>query len=314
MAKPSILITCNDRNELLNLPPELQALVAFGVAMFGGAMFGGAIKSIIIDAILSGSNDQKWQSRQKSISNGNLKSACIDSNFNAMERAGKISIITHNEAGHRGDIAKRNKYTGIEAFFLNPYTQMYWPAGQDDMQSMLIADKSYAIKRAFELMGARCAILSESAKQANSSSRHTGVSGSYKFIEAGCDTNSYYSSSVDISSSIAFCDPSNTPASVSDIERHIRETGLVNEPMFNYLLRDVRNGRRIGGMQRYQVKYLSEMKEALSVAVNARVLFVRAGVDVDQMSSSLHAFSKELWVYWDTVPREVQALFSAGSL
>ena len=239
---------------------------------------------------------------------------CGGKEYGALARAGKLQEISQADANGRRDIAARRNYTGTDILVLNPYTQMYWPLAHQDLENKLIADKSYAISRALKLCGAHCAILSETAKQANESSRHLNVSGGYKISSAEVDTTRRNSNSTSIASSIAFCDPNNKAASFDRIDKYVRETGLINEPMFNYILRDIQDGQRIGGVQRYQISYLSELKESLNVVVDVRVLFVKAGIDIDEMSSNVHAFTKELWVYWDDVPMNVQSLFSAGQL
>lgn len=233
--------------------------------------------------------------------------------------AGKLDMITSKDALGRNDIVDSNydEEKG-EVLILNPYVQKYWSVEKDDLQDGFISSKALAIERAFDLMGAHCVILKERIKEKEDENTHAIIDGKYngtKSVGVNVEVDKDNKLSLDLSTEIEFCNLNNTAASINDIEKHLNETGLDLDQQFQYLLEDLRAGRKekMKKKRHVRIEFTRELKSALKVAADLNALkILEIGVDVNTTSSKVHTIEKELWVYFDEVPQDVQDLFNAG--
>lgn len=225
---------------------------------------------------------------------------------------GNLCFVTPEEAKekkNKGEISDITSPDG-EMFVLNPFTQQYVPLTQSNsLETTFVNDEAVAIKRALQMMGAHCVILSEEIEDINKKQIGGNVNVGYNGMGGSIDTKYEKELSIHLKNNIHFLDVRNAPRENSQIYDHLLKTGLLSNSYIKTFYDNLSQDGALHGIEKLNVHFLSELKSSLDIATKINIKMFSLDSNFYKKSEHVHEIGKELKVYFDEVPDEVKALF-----
>lgn len=208
-------------------------------------------------------------------------------------KQGNLVILSIEEAP-KVNLSKRPIGDGKDFYIYNPYTDVYIYMWDPDILNNLVSEQSYVIKEALVRMGAKDIVLKEDTTDSDSS--HINIQNKASLQLANADITADYSasSSVNIKSSIESHDPTRTPKEYDKVKDFMIRHGLWGDAKLKLLLDRLKDDGQLHGTEKYEVTYLSEIKNALNIAANVNYQLFNDTLDFSKEHNHVHTISKTL--------------------
>lgn len=236
---------------------------------------------IIADDDLSyGINQGYYLDMTKAIDLGNL-TVCPLSNVDNL-----IEHDIHLSAQPIGD--------GEDVYFRNPYTNCYVSMKDSDLLNTFVETKSYAIKEALVLMGAKDIVMKESVHDKDSQNYESNNRMGYNIAKAEINGKCVNGISVDMMSTIESHDPNRKPKSYKEIVDFMNSHGLASDSKLRLLCERLKSDGKISGIEKYEISYCSEIAQAINIAAKIDYKLFSANLDFSSEHNHVHIIKKSL--------------------
>ena len=236
---------------------------------------------IIVDDELSyGINQGYYPDMTKAIDLGNLTGGPLSNVDNLKEHDSQLSAQPIGE--------------GEDVYFRNPYTNCYVSMKDSDLLNTFVETKSYAIKEALVLMGAKDIVMKESVHDKDSQNYESNNRMGYNIAKAEINGKCINEISVDMMSTIESHDPNRKPKSYKKIVDFMNGHGLASDSKLRLLCERLKSDGKISGIEKYEISYCSEIAQAINIAAKIDYKLFSANLDFSSEHNHVHIIKKSL--------------------
>lgn len=208
-------------------------------------------------------------------------------------KSGNLDVLSMEEATQE-NLSKRPMGNGMDFYIYNPYFDQYISMWDSDILNKLVSDKSYAIKETLVRMGAKDIILKEETSDSESTHYNIQNKTSLELANADVSIDYDYSSSVNLKSYIESHDVNRIPKEYLKVKEFMIKHGLWGDAKLRLLLERLKEDGQLSGTEKYEVTYLSEIKNALNIAANINYKLFNDTLDFSRTHNHVHTISKTL--------------------
>lgn len=181
-----------------------------------------------------------------------------------------------------------------EVYFRNPYTNCYVSMKDSDLLNTFVETKSYAIKEALVLMGAKDIVMKESVHDKDSQNYESNNRMGYNIAKAEINGKCINEISVDMMSTIESHDPNRKPKSYKKIVDFMNGHGLASDSKLRLLCERLKSDGKISGIEKYEISYCSEIAQAINIAAKIDYKLFSANLDFSSEHNHVHIIKKSL--------------------
>ena len=221
----------------------------------------------------------------------NLKKAVQNNN---------LLIIGYEEWQKHSEIQIKGKplFDGEDVFILNPYSNCYIKASDNELLDIFCEDKSLVVKETLVKMGAKHIIVVDEVSDKDS--RIVKVKGGISSVgnPAGGSLTTSFSriQSVDVKSSIESHDPYRIAKSPNEVLAFINQHGLAGDTKLKLLYERLLSDGKLSGKENYTLAYLNEVDYALSILAKIDYKVFSSSLDFSIEHNHIHKISRSLSV------------------
>ena len=195
---------------------------------------------------------------------------------------------------HDIHLSARPMGEGEDVYFRNPYTNCYVSMKDSDLLNTFVETKSYAIKEALVLMGAKDIAMKESVHDKDSQNYESNNRMGYNIAKAEINGKCINEISVDMMSTIESHDPNRKPKSYKEIVDFMNSHGLASDSKLRLLCERLKSDGKISGIEKYEISYCSEIAQAINIAAKIDYKLFSANLDFSSEHNHVHIIKKSL--------------------
>jgi|GEM_PF-2654450 hypothetical protein len=186
------------------------------------------------------------------------------------------------------------KANGI--YIRDPYLDRYLDIEASKTEDELISSKSLAIREVLVALGVYSAKIEEEVTNKEKYSRELGGNVGYKIVELSIDTVSNKTRSLNISNCLTLDPYPRKTKDIGEVKDIALKYGVAEDSTIKpYIDRLERDGELVGS-ETLEIKYLTELKDAFSLASNLKIFKANFGFHLKTEKSEEHTFIKKLTV------------------
>lgn len=185
---------------------------------------------------------------------------------------------------------------GSDLYIYNRYCGRYLKSTNSDLLITLIGDQNYAVKEALVCLGAKHIVIREESQNVNDRSVTVENNTGSKAVKVDASAHVSWNLSVDIKSQIEYINAENHPLSHDKIENFLCEHGLIGDTKLEMLLARLKERGSLSGTEKYEVSYLSEVKNAVDVSLAIKARIFNEKLDFDYQKTQKCSIKKMLEV------------------
>lgn len=163
-----------------------------------------------------------------------------------------------------------------------------------DLLNTFVETKSYAIKEALVLMGAKDIVMKESVHDKDSQNYESNNRMGYNIAKAEINGKCINEISVDMMSTIESHDPNRKPKSYKKIVDFMNGHGLASDSKLRLLCERLKSDGKISGIEKYEISYCSEIAQAINIAAKIDYKLFSANLDFSSEHNHVHIIKKSL--------------------
>lgn len=183
---------------------------------------------------------------------------------------------------------------GEDVYFRNPYTNCYVSMHDSDLLNTFVETKSYAIKEALVLMGAKDIVMKESVHDKDSQNYESNIRMGIKIAKAEINGKRVNEVSVDMKSTVESHDPNRKPKSYKEVVDFMNSHGLASDPKLRLLCERLKSDGKMSGLEKYEISYCSEIAQAINIAAKIDYKLFSANLDFSSEHNHVHIIKKSL--------------------
>lgn len=183
---------------------------------------------------------------------------------------------------------------GEDVYFRNPYDNCYVSMKDSDLLNIFVETKSYAIKEALVLMGAKDIVMKESVHDKDSQNYESNNRMGNNIAKAEINGKCVNEVSVDMTSTVESHDPNRKPKSYKEVVDFMNSHGLASDPKLRLLCERLKSDGRISGLEKYEISYCSEIAQAINIAAKIDYKLFSANLDFSSEHNHVHIIKKSL--------------------
>lgn len=172
----------------------------------------------------------------------------------------------HNLKDHDIHLTAQPMGEGEDVYFRNPYDNCYVSMKDSDLLNTFVETKSYAIKEALVLMGAKDIVMKESVHDKDSQNYESNNRMGNNIAKAEINGKCVNEISVDMMSTIESHDPNRKSKSYKEIVDFMNSHGLASDSKLRLLCERLKSDGKISGIEKYEISYCSEIAQAINIA------------------------------------------------
>lgn len=181
-----------------------------------------------------------------------------------------------------------------EVYFRNPYTNCYVSMKDSDLLNTFVETKSYAIKEALVLMGAKDIVMKESVHDKDSQNYESNNRMGNNIAKAEINGKCVNEVSVDMTSTVESHDPNRKPKSYKEVVDFMNSHGLASDSKLRLLCERLKSDGKISGIEKYEISYCSEIAQAINIAAKIDYKLFSANLDFSSEHNHVHIIKKSL--------------------
>ena len=210
---------------------------------------------------------------------------------------GILTIIDYESYQNIPEIQLLSKplRNGEDVYILNPYTNKYISASDNELLDNLCIDKAYAVKEALVRMGAKRIVVEnafEDIDQLNTEGKTKVGVGSKG--QGSLTTTFSRSISLNLKNQLTSEDPDRIPKPYSDVKSFIENNGLSNDSRLGFLLNRMKEDGKLHGKEEYTLEYFNEVSFALNVLSTLNLSLFSSSLDFKLEHNHIHRISSKL--------------------
>lgn len=162
---------------------------------------------------------------------------------------------------------------GSDLYVYNKYSGVYIKSTSQDLLNKLIEDQSIAVKETLVRMGAKHIVISEGQHNADKSKIKGDADVKTPVTSVKVNSELSWNRSVDVDSKVEYENDQNRACKPSEVEQFMASHGMTGDTKLELLLDRMKSVGSLSGTETYEVSYLSEVDNAISVSlkINARI-------------------------------------------
>lgn len=186
---------------------------------------------------------------------------------------------------------------GSDLYFLNKYSGIYRKSIDSDLLNKFIDDQSHAVKESLIKLGAKHIVIIEEQNNAEKSNTRFSAGGGGVKVGGEVGVGWSWNKEVDIKTRIEYSNDLNTARTPKDVETFINEHGLGGDTKLRGLWdRLNETGDLTGTTEKYEVSYLSDVGNAIDIAVAINAVAFNAKLNFAREKQCTTIFKKVLEV------------------
>lgn len=213
-------------------------------------------------------------------------------------RDGNLKVIGYEEWQNNSEIQIKGKplFNGEDVFILNPYSNCYIKASDNEILDLFCEDKSLVVKEALVKMGAKHIIIVDEVadKDTLRIDVKTEASSSGNAIGGSLNTSFSRIQSVDIKNCIESHDDNRIAKSPQEIQEFINTHGLIGDTKLKILCERLQSDGKLSGRESYTLTYLNEVDFALKILASIKYKVFSGSLDFSLEHNHIHKISKNL--------------------
>lgn len=200
----------------------------------------------------------------------------------------------HNLKDHDIHLTAQPMGEGEDVYFRNPYANCYVSMKDSDLLNTFVETKSYAIKEALVLMGAKDIVMKESVHDKDSQNYGSNNRMGNNIAKAEINGKCVNEISVDMMSTIESHDPNRKSKSYKEIVDFMNSHGLASDSKLRLLCERLKSDGKISGIEKYEISYCSEIAQAINIAAKIDYKLFSANLDFSSEHNHVHIIKKSL--------------------
>lgn len=200
----------------------------------------------------------------------------------------------HNLKDHDIHLTAQPMGEGEDVYFRNPYDNCYVSMKDSDLLNTFVETKSYAIKEALVLMGAKDIVMKESVHDKDSQNYGSNNRMGNIIAKAEINGKCVNEISVDMMSTIESHDPNRKSKSHKEIVDFMNSHGLASDSKLRLLCERLMSDGKISGIEKYEISYCSEIAQAINIAAKIDYKLFSANLDFSSEHNHVHIIKKSL--------------------
>ena len=200
----------------------------------------------------------------------------------------------HNLKDHDIHLTAQPMGEGEDVYFRNPYDNCYVSMKDSDLLNTFVETKSYAIKEALVLMGAKDIVMKESVHDKDSQNYESNNRMGNNIAMAEINGKCVNEISVDMMSTIESHDPNRKSKSYKEIVDFMNSHGLASDSKLRLLCERLKSDGKISGIEKYEISYCSEIAQAINIAAKIDYKLFSANLDFSSEHNHVHIIKKSL--------------------
>lgn len=220
-----------------------------------------------------------------------LKKAVLD---------GNLQVIGYQEWQSNSEIQIKGKplFNGEDVFILNPYSNCYIKASDNEILDLFCEDKSLVVKEALVKMGAKHIVIVDEVADKDTLNIGAKAKASSSGNVAGGSLNTSFSriQSVDIKNCIESHDDNRIAKNPQEVQEFINNHGLIGDTKLKILYERLQSDGKLSGKEIYTLTYLNEVNFALNILASVNYKVFSGSLDFSLEHNHIHSITKNLTI------------------